>query len=101
MNAIVRHAILPLLFCATMPVGAAEAPPPPAVTIDCAHPALPSQAEISSLTGIENFGRAYAERSRLMQQAVRVCRRGATQVVLVRGPDRRELPQVARTAANR
>ncbi len=100
MNAIARTSIFALGFCAALSAGAAETPSP-SITIDCAHPVLPSQAEVASLTGIENFGQAYAERTRLMQQAARACRGGVKQVVLVRDPQQRDPQQVARTETNR
>lgn len=100
MNALARNTVFALAFSAALSANAAETPPP-SITIDCAHPALPSQAEVASLTGMENFGQAYAERTRLMQQAVRACRSGVAKVVLVRDPQHRELPQVARTETTR
>lgn len=81
--------------CAALSARAAEAPAHPGIAIDCAHPLLPSQAEVSSLTGVENFGQAYAERTRLMQQALRACQRGAARVVIVRDPQTQMLEQVA------
>lgn len=98
MNASTSTLILALALTAALPSNAAESPAQkPGIVIDCARPALPSQEEASTLTGIENFGQAYAARSRLMQQGLRACKRGAKHVVIV-GPSQPQpdAPAVAR-----
>lgn len=96
MNASTSALILALT--AVSPLSAAELPTQaPGIVIDCARPSLPSQDEVSSLTGIENFGQAYAARNRLMQQGLRACKRGAKHVVIVSpSQPRSEAPAVAR-----
>jgi sugar/nucleoside kinase (ribokinase family) len=90
--------ILALALTAALPSNAAESSAQtPGIVIDCARPVLPSQEEVSSLTGIENFGQAYAARSRLMEQGLRACKRGAKQVVIVSpSQPRPDAPAVAR-----
>ena len=98
MNTPTSTLILALALAAALPSNAAEPPAQtPGIIIDCARPVLPSQDEVSSLTGIENFGQAYAERGRLMQQGLRACKRGAKQVVIVSpSQPRPDAPAVAR-----
>jgi hypothetical protein len=51
------------------------------ITVDCQTRALPSQAEVGSMLGIDNFSATYAARSRLMVDVARACqRRGIEQV---------------------
>lgn len=83
-----------LLAClaALVPLGARAAPPQPVtVTVDCARPRLPSQQDIARLTGVDNFGHAYAVRGRLMADAQRACQSpiGKVQLVLAPAPARR------------
>ncbi|HEY5805539.1 MAG TPA: hypothetical protein VIT90_17820 [Lysobacter sp.] len=86
---------------AVMPAmaAAAEAPIEPgiqSITVDCQRPLLPSQQAVSRLTGIDNFGQAYAMRARLMSEARRACLRnpGIVRVVVTR-------PQPGRWLADR
>lgn len=97
MNASTSILILVLSLTAALSANAAEPPQTPGIVIDCAAPALPSQQAVSTLTGIENYGQAYAARSRLMQQGLRACKRGAKHVVIVSPVQARpEAPAVAR-----
>lgn len=86
------------------PVHAAEAPVgAPAIVVDCAKPALPSQREVGEMTGQHNFSQVYATRARLMAEARRACQReGITRVRLVIAPPAREpARRVAQTNAPR
>lgn len=73
-------------------VHATEAPASePAIVVDCAKPALPSQREVGEMTGQYNFSQVYATRARLMAEARRACqRKGITRVRLVMAPPARE-----------
>lgn len=97
MNASTSALILVLALTAALPANAAEpTAQTPGIVIDCAAPALPSQQEVSVLTGIENYGQAYAARARLMQQGLRACKRGAKHVVIVNQPSSpQKLPAIA------
>lgn len=98
MNAPTSALILALALTAALPANAAEpTAQTPGIVIDCTAPALPSQQEVSALTGIENYSQAYAARGRLMQQGLRACKRGAKQVVIVSpSQPRPDAPAVAR-----
>lgn len=85
-------------------VHATEAPAgEPAIVVDCAKPALPSQREVGEMTGQYNFSQIYATRARLMSEARRACQReGITRVRLVMAPPAREpVRTVAQTNAPR
>lgn len=86
MNALSFALILTLALTAAPSNAADLSTQAPGIVIDCARPALPSQQEVSMLTGIENYGQAYAARERLMRQGLRACKRGAAEVVIVRKP---------------
>ena len=103
MTASTSALILALALTAASPVSGAELPTQaPGIVIDCARPSLPSQDEVSSLTGIGNFGQAYAARNRLMQQGLRACKRGAKHVVIVSPTQTRpDAPAVARVDSER
>ena len=75
-------------FLATiLPICAqASQPQPFPLVINCAHPVLPSQADVARFTGVDNFTQLYATRARLLQQAARECQRGVAQVMLVMQP---------------
>lgn len=98
MNASTSTLILALALIAALPANAAEPQAQtPGIVIDCAAPALPSQQDVSTLTGIDNFGQTYAARNRLMQQGLRACKRGAKHVVIVSpSQPRQDAPAVAR-----
>jgi hypothetical protein len=51
------------------------------LTIECADQRLPHMAEVSAVTGIDNFSAAYSARERLMHQAGRICRNHAVALV--------------------
>lgn len=73
-----------VLLAITLPVCAqASSPQPIPFVVQCAHPVLPTQADVARFTGVDNFAQLYATRTRLMQQAGRECRRGVAQVTLV------------------
>lgn len=82
---------LALAIAAAIPLAALASPPQPVeITVDCAHPALPSQQEFARFTGIDNFGQAYAMRARTMIRAQRACKNGAGQVRVVLELPKRE-----------
>jgi hypothetical protein len=88
---------LALLLAAALPTIAVAAPPEAVtVMIDCQRPQLPSQQAIARLTGVDNFGQAYAVRARLMVDSQRACQNnvGAVQLTL-------SAPRAARTLAKR
>ncbi len=68
----------------------------PTIRIDCQRPQLPSQQAVARLTEVDNFGQAYAMRTRLMADARRACLRnpGVDQVDMTR-------PQPSRWLAER
>ncbi|MBU8977191.1 MULTISPECIES: hypothetical protein [unclassified Lysobacter] len=73
-------AVVPLAAAALALAAALAAAPasaqetgPVTLEIDCARPALPSQQDITRLTGVANFSQAYAVRARLMGDAKRAC----------------------------
>lgn len=76
---------LMLAFAAALPAAAAASPPQPVdVVIECGRPALPSQRDVSRLTGIDNFSQAYDTRAKLMAEAHRACQtEGVDKVLLV------------------
>jgi hypothetical protein len=80
-----------MTLAALAPLAAHASPPPAAITVDCARPSLPSQQDIARLTGVDNFGQAYAVRARLMAQAQRACQSpvGKVQLVVVPEPAKR------------
>ncbi|HEY2395056.1 MAG TPA: hypothetical protein VGH81_03610 [Rudaea sp.] len=43
------------------------------LTINCSNPHLPRMADVSAVTGIDNFGAAFAMREKLFHQATRLC----------------------------
>jgi hypothetical protein len=100
MNASTRLLVLSVSACFAFASAAqaAEAPTPqPGIVIDCARPALPSQGEVSEMTGQHNFSQVYATRARLMAEAHRACQRqGTARIRLVVAPPARE---PARTVA--
>jgi len=56
----------------------------PGIIIDCLHPVLPKQHEVSRLLDQHNAGQVYVSRARLMGEARRAClRAGAAQVRMV------------------
>jgi hypothetical protein len=75
----------------------------PAIVVDCAKPALPSQREVGEMTGQNNYSQVYATRARLMSEVRRACQReGITRVQLVMAPRAREPARmVAQTNAPR
>lgn len=76
-----------LTLLAALPLASVAAlPTTPALRVDCARPVLPAQREVAELVGIANIGQAYAARTRLMQDVQRACKRGVSQVQLVREP---------------
>ena len=89
------------VFAAILPLCAhASQPQPFPLVINCAHRGVPSRAEVSRFTGVDNFTQAYAMRARLMQQAANQCRQGVSHVALVMqtlDPDRGLTRQVAAT----
>ena len=65
----------------------AETPQPAtSIVIDCADFALPTQRQVGELFGQHNAGQVYASRTRLMVNARRDCKGGASQVILVVEP---------------
>lgn len=76
-----------LAFAAATSPAAAATPEaePVSILVDCARPALPSQQDITRLTGAANFSQAYALRARLMGEAKRACH-SASKVRLVLEP---------------
>jgi hypothetical protein len=104
MNIRTRLVTLSLLAPFAIATHAAEAPVAgPAIVVDCAKPALPSQREVGEMTGQYNFGQVYATRARLMAEAHRACqRKGIAQVRLVMAsPAREPARTVAQTNATR
>lgn len=105
MNTRTCLALLPLLISfGAASAHATETPAAePAVVVDCAKPALPSQREVGEMTGQYNFSQVYATRARLMSEARRACQReGVTRVRLVVAPPAREPTRtVAQTNAPR
>jgi hypothetical protein len=104
MNIRTRLAMLSLLASFGAATHAAEAPvAAPAIVVDCAKPALPSQREVGEMTGQYNFSQVYATRARLMAEAHRACqRKGIAQVRLVMALPAREPDRgVAQTTAPR
>jgi hypothetical protein len=68
-----------LLVAATASAG--QRPQVTAIVVDCQTRALPSQAGVGSMLGIDNFSATYAARSRLMVDVAHACqRRGVDQV---------------------
>ena len=91
MNASTLAKTLALALAAALPLSALASPPQPIeITVDCAHPALPSQREFARFTGIDNFGQAYDMRAKVMVRAQRACKRGAGQVRVVLELPKRE-----------
>ena len=75
---------LMLAFAAVLPATATASPPQPIdVTVDCDRPALPTQHDVSRLTGIDNFTQAYDTRVRLMAEAHRACQADGVEKVLL------------------
>ncbi len=75
---------LMLAFAVAVPATAAASPPQPInLTVDCDRPARPSQRDVSTLTGIDNFTQAYDTRARLMAEAQRACQADGVQKVLL------------------
>jgi hypothetical protein len=72
---------LSALLLAGASSGAAQAAES-SLTIECASPRLPRMADVSAVTGIDNFAAAFAVREKLVHQATRLCRN--PQVALVR-----------------
>lgn len=78
-----------LLAAALVPAAGAAAAGVSSLTIDCAAPALPTQAQVGDMLDLHNQGQVYAARARLMGDAVRACRKqGARMVVVVVEPAR-------------
>jgi hypothetical protein len=84
--------LLAPIFVLAAPVSPASASPPQPVeiTIDCARPALPSQAAFARLAGIDNPGQAYAARARLMLRAQRACQPGVARLQVMLEPAARD-----------
>lgn len=82
----IRLAATAVLFVASFAVQAQDAAPVMSLTIDCAHPALPSQQAVGTLLGHANLAQAYAARTRLMGEARRACHRSGAATVLVQAP---------------
>ena len=103
MNVSTLAKTLALALATAMPLSALASPPQPVeITIDCAHPALPSQQEFARFTGIDNFGLAYAMRARVMIRTQRACKRGAGQVrVVLELPKRAPAPALAQADISR
>lgn len=96
MNARLALLALTLIAADAIAAGPLDDALAPTITIDCQRPKLPSQQAVARLTGIDNFGQAYAMRARLMTDARRACLRnpGVDQVVMTR-------PQPSRRLADR
>lgn len=82
-------ALLPLAAGAQSPT--AETAPVEAtplwLDVACARPELPKQQDFARLAGIDNFGQAYALRSRTMVNVQHHCQAGAQTVRLVMQAD--------------
>ncbi|HEY0505933.1 MAG TPA: hypothetical protein VGD42_20810 [Lysobacter sp.] len=75
-------------LAALVPLGTQASPPAPVtITVDCAQPRLPGQQAIARLTGVDNFARAYAVRTRLMVDTQRACQNPVGKVQLVVAPE--------------
>ena len=70
-------------LAASASVAAGVRPLATEIIIDCQTRALPSQAQVSSMLGVDNFSEAYAARSRLMANAARACQRPGTEMVRI------------------
>ena len=53
----------------------------PALTFDCANVRVPRMADVSAVTGIDNFSHAYAAREMYLHQAQRLCRNPTVAIV--------------------
>ena len=77
MNACTHLAKTALLSTALFSCGAlaADSPTRMILFVDCAHPTLPSQREVSELLGLQNFSQVYARRVSVIGEIRRACSR--------------------------
>lgn len=80
--------LLPTLVLAN-PFAALALPPAstPTLTVDCDHPEWPSLREFAEQFGFDAFDPAYRVRQRMIIEALRACRRGGDQLLVVLEPD--------------
>lgn len=57
---------------------------PASLTVACADPQLPRQAEVGRVLGINNAGETYAARSRLMVSVRQACKGGQSHLLVRR-----------------
>ena len=92
-----------LTLAAALPLCALASPPQSLViTVDCGHPVWPSLKQVAQYAGYDAFNPAYQVRQRLMTDARRACRRGASQVQLTfQAPAREEAPTLTQVEEQR
>lgn len=72
-HSVLASLVLGLALLAAAPASRADL----LVRVDCANRVMPSQADVSAGLGLDNFGQAYAARTRLLNIVNRACKQAA------------------------